>query len=106
MSSRSIDALRDDVLRVARLFADRRDRMRWTLLTVTTREPSAASGRSSSRPVRAKWPRWGVGGLRAARRVAGISRSGCDDGDPTFTPARVLGGGHDTAEGTLDVALQ
>ena len=32
---------------------------RWPwLLTVTTREPGAASTRSSSRPVSAKWPRW------------------------------------------------
>ena len=28
------------------------------LLTVTTREPATGSSRSSSRPVRAKWPRW------------------------------------------------
>lgn len=34
-------------------------RMRWpVLLTVTTREPGTGRIRSSSRPVRAKWPRW------------------------------------------------
>ena len=34
-------------------------RMRWPmLLTVTTREPATGSSRSSSRPVKAKWPRW------------------------------------------------
>ena len=33
--------------------------MRWpVLLTVTTREPATGNTRSSSRPVKAKWPRW------------------------------------------------